>query len=160
MRDETYKKGQVVFWQGDPGYNMYYIKWGSVGVYTDYATSKQRELAVLWRGDYFGEMGLIDNAPRSATVVVLERDTQLVSIGEDEFKDFLKENPHKVYEIMVQLSHKLRNITREYRDVCRTLHEKIGTTDIDGTTELGLGSDERLMEIHDRVEAEDAGENA
>lgn len=157
MITSTYKKGEVICWEGDSGRCMYYIVDGSVGVYSNYAKRSERQLAVLWRGDYFGEMGLIDNSPRSATVVVLERDTVLQRIDVEEFKEFLAENPRKVNDILIQLAHKLRNITREYLEVCKVLNEKVGgASEVDESSSLGLAGDDRLVSIHDKVQEDDA----
>lgn len=151
MNENLYKKDMVVFWQGDASDCMYHIKWGKVGVFADYATSRQRKLAELSSGDYFGEMGLIDHAPRSATVVVLERGTILNRIGEEEFAEYLTENPNKVDEIIRQLSHKLRQATRDYLELCRYVSEKVGkdTREVDETSNYQFGSSEQLRAVHD-----------
>ena len=152
MKEERYKKDQVVFWQGDPGSCMYYVRWGSVGVYTDYATIRQRQLAVLRSGDYFGEMGLLGQEGRSATVAVLESGTILNRIGEDEFGEFLASNPARVHDILAQLSHKLRKTTKEYLEVCRALRDVVGTDaeEVDESTSYRFAEDEQLVAIHDR----------
>lgn len=159
MKEKALKKGQTVFWQGDPGDCMYYIRWGSVGVYANYATSRQRKLAELRQGDYFGEMGLLEQEPRSATVVTLESGTLLTRIGEQEFGEFFLENPTKVLGIMQRLCHKLRDTTRAYRDACEAVDRVVGNAgkdaaDVDETSDYGFSQDERLRAIHDRHQAE------
>lgn len=149
MGTEKYKKGTTVFWEGDPGNCMYYIRWGTVGVYVNYATIHQKKLAELTSGDYFGEMGLIDGAPRSATVEVLESGTLIDRIGKDEFAQFLAENPNKVYAIIQQLSHKLRDATNTYLDACRSVANAVGDDSVDETSDYRFGQDERLQAIHD-----------
>lgn len=154
MKEGTYKKDQVVFWQGEPGDCMYYIRWGSVGVYTDYAKIRQKQLAVLRAGDYFGEMGLISHEGRSATIAILESGTILNKIGEDEFGEFLASNPARVHDIMAQLSHKLRKATKEYLDVCQAVRDVVGTDEdeVDDSTSYHFADSERLVAIHDKVE--------
>ena len=88
MKEEKYRKGQVVFRQGDSGDCMYSIRWGSVGVFANYGEKNEKQLAELRAGDYFGEMELLDHASRSATVVSLERGTVLNRISEDEFDEY------------------------------------------------------------------------
>jgi len=66
---KSYKKGEIIFKQGDPADCMYDIRWGSVGIYLNYGTSDEKMLAQLRGDDIFGEMGLVDEAPRSATAV-------------------------------------------------------------------------------------------
>lgn len=161
MIQETYKKGEVICWEDDPANCMYYIVDGSVGVYTNYAKRGEFQLATLWRDDYFGEMGLLEGIPRSATVVALERDTVLQRIDADEFDEFFAQQPLKVNAIMTQLAHKLRNTTREYLELCHVLREKVGdAAEVDEASALGLASDERLVAVHDKVQEDDARREA
>ena len=71
METITYSKGKVLFREGDLALTMYVIKAGTVGVYTDYGTSFEKQIAVLEQGDFLGEMGMIEGLPRTATAVVL-----------------------------------------------------------------------------------------
>ena len=125
MNSARFKKGEVIFRQGDPGNCMYDILWGSVGVYTGYGTPEEKKVAELTAGDFFGEMGLLEQAPRSATIIALEDDTQISVIMESDFRDFFEKNPAKVFTIMQKLSQKLRKTTQEYLDVCRTVHDAV-----------------------------------
>ncbi len=125
MNKAVFKKGEVIFRQGDPGNCMYDILWGSVGVYAEYGTPNEKKLAELRPGDFFGEMGLLEQSPRSATVVALENDTQVSVIMESDFRDYFAENPAKVFTIMQTLSQKLRRTTQDYLDVCRTVYETV-----------------------------------
>ena len=125
MNKAVFNKGEVIFRQGDPGNCMYDIVWGSVGVYAEYGTPTEKKLAELRAGDFFGEMGLLEQSPRSATVVALENDTQVSAIMESDFRDYFAENPAKVFTIMQTLSQKLRRTTQDYLDVCRTVYETV-----------------------------------
>ena len=149
MNNEKLKKGATIFWENDPGDCMYYIRWGKVGVYKDYATIRQKKLTELSVGDYFGEMGLIDHAPRTATVVVLESGTLLDRIDEFDFDTFLAENPEKVNLIIQQLSHKLRQTTNDYLEICQRIASAVGeTADVDAASNYHFERDQRLREIH------------
>ncbi len=116
---KTYKKGEIIFRQGEAGESMYNVMWGSVGIYLDYGTSREKKLAELGDESFFGEMGMIDHAPRSATAVALEK-TQLMEITEDRLAALFREKPAKVMTIMQHLSNRLRRLTRDYKDACRT----------------------------------------
>ena len=78
---QTYKKGQVIFKEGDKADCMYDIRWGSVGIYANYGTKEEKLLTKLSTEEFFGEMGLIDDQPRSATAVALEKDTRVEVIN-------------------------------------------------------------------------------
>ena len=116
----------------------------------NFATLHQRKLAELSSGDYFGEMGLIDGEPRSATIVVLEDGTRLDRIDESEFAQFLAENPNKVDLIIQRLSHKLRQATKEYLDICQSVAGAVGEErEVDGSSNYHFGQDDHLRTIHD-----------
>ena len=125
MNKAIFKKGEVICRQGEPGNCMYDIYWGSVGVYSEYGTANEKKLAELYAGDFFGEMGLLEQSPRSATVVALTDNTQVSAIMESDFRDYFAENPAKVFTIMQTLSQKLRKTTQDYLDVCRTVYDVV-----------------------------------
>ena len=73
MNIKSYDKGAVIFRQGDPGDCMYDIQFGKVGIFDHYGEPDEKKIADLYIDQIFGEMGLLDHAPRSATAVALEK---------------------------------------------------------------------------------------
>ena len=108
MKTHIYHKGEVVFSQGDESPTMFEIQSGQIGIYANYKTPKEKQLAVFGKGETFGEMGLIENEPRSATAVALEDQTEVEEINAAEFSDFFEEKPVQVFLLVKQLSHRLR----------------------------------------------------
>ena len=123
MELKTLKKGEVLFRAGDPGDCMYEVYTGTVGVYSHYGTSEEKLLKKYYPDEYFGEMGLIDHAPRSAAAVALYNSTTVGLITEEGFGEFFEENPSRVLMVMQQLSGNLRRRTNEYVEVCRKIQE-------------------------------------
>ena len=79
METKTFKKGEIIFKQGDLSDCMYDILWGQVGIYADYGTPEEKLLTTLETERFFGEMGMIEGRLRSATAVALTpQDHQLV----------------------------------------------------------------------------------
>ncbi|MBQ9647922.1 MAG: cyclic nucleotide-binding domain-containing protein [Oscillospiraceae bacterium] len=142
MNTQIYNKGDIIFRQGDAGKSMYDIRWGSVGIYLDYGTEKEKKLTELGTDAFFGEMGMIDHAPRSATAVALEKGTQLREITEEKLGELFRENPAKVLMIMQQLSNRLRKLTKDYMEACRAaadiekIEEKPEETDSETAEEI------------------------
>ncbi len=68
---KVYQAGETIVTEGETGLCMYVILRGSVRVYS-HAGDNEVELAQLHAGDFFGELALVDDGPRSATVVALE----------------------------------------------------------------------------------------
>jgi len=68
---EQYPEGRVIVHEGDPGVRFYIIVRGTVSVRKADAAGEDKEVAVLQDGDYFGEIALIRNVPRTATCVAV-----------------------------------------------------------------------------------------
>ena len=120
---ECFRKGEVIFRQGEPGDAMYDVYSGCVGIYLNYGTAEEKKLTELREGAFFGEMGLIDHAERSATAVAMENETRARRISEDGLAHYLEVSPAKVVMILQHLSSRLRRLTDDYIDACRALGE-------------------------------------
>ena len=121
MNEKVYNHGAVICREGEKDSCMYFIRSGRVAVCSGYGTAEQRELATLEAGEFFGEMELIENVPRSATVTALDDGTELEVITDEGFLDFFDAEPEKVYYMLRRLSARLRKTTRDYLEVCRTI---------------------------------------
>lgn len=126
MEIKTFKKGEILFKQGDPGECMYDVYTGKVGIYSKYGTPEQQLLREIYPDQYFGEMGLLDHAPRSATAVAMENDTSAAVITEEAFGEFFATKPARVLMLMQQMSGNLRRRTNDYVAVCKEIHELSG----------------------------------
>ena len=137
MDKKVYAKGEVICREGDFEMWMYEIVSGSVEIYAAYGTPEQKLLRVLEQWDCFGEMGLISAMPRSATAAAGER-TEVSIINGENFDEFFRRNPKKVYKIMEQMSARLRSLTADYVDACGTIAEylKAEETDTPRSTSL------------------------
>ena len=99
---EQYQAGDVLFDEGDTGDTIYVIQQGEVQVIHD-----GEPLAVLGVGELVGEMALIDNMPRSATVVALT-DLIVVPVNRQHFNAMLYKTPIFSVQVMQTISHRLR----------------------------------------------------
>lgn len=114
-----YNKGDIIFEKGDYEPFMYDIYSGKVGIYSDFGTPDQKLLAELGESDFLGEMALIEDAPRSATAVALEPNTRLKTVDAETFDDYFRERPAKVLMLMQQMSARLRQVSKDYMEICR-----------------------------------------
>ena len=124
---KEYSRGTVVFREGETGNSMYNIDFGKVGVYRGYGTKDEKQIAELDTDKVFGEMSLLDHAPRSATVVVLEDHTLLSEISEEDFYEFFEKNPMKLVNIMTSMCNRLRKTTQDYKEACHTVYDAVET---------------------------------
>ncbi len=87
-----FKHGETIIKQGETGETFYIIASGSVGVYRRKMLMNKR-IATLEKDSYFGEIALIMNEPRNATVIG-ETDGEVYFMGRDTFKKVLLTNPN------------------------------------------------------------------
>lgn len=105
-RQDTHKAGETIFREGDEGRVMYVVIEGSVRL-----SVTGRSLEKVGPGGVFGEMALIDAAPRSATAFAVT-DCRLVSITRERFTTLVQQNPQFALEIMRVMANRLRNMDR------------------------------------------------
>lgn len=121
----SYFEGEVIFREGDYARTMFEVLEGKVGIYAAYDTPDQELLATLGAGQTFGEMGLVEAYPRSATAVALEGGCTIIEIGGAEFAEYLQDQPDKVLAIMRQMTARLRETNELYREACQAVYEAI-----------------------------------
>ncbi len=122
LQQKQFTEGQIIFREGAWEMCMYDIIHGKVGIYTEYGTPSQKRIAVLGVHDFFGEMGLVDAMPRSATAVA-ELETAVWVINGDDLNVWFQESPEKVVQVMRHLSFRTRDLTNDYMEVCKTIAE-------------------------------------
>jgi CRP/FNR family transcriptional regulator, cyclic AMP receptor protein len=105
-------RGTVVIVEGDPTDSLYIIISGRLKVMMSDAEGKEVILAMLGPGEYFGEMGLIDDSPRSATVTAVEP-CELITLAKKDFKKFLAEHFEMAATVMRGLVRRLRDADRK-----------------------------------------------
>ena len=109
MGEESHKRGDVIFNQGDYGDALYVIKSGSVRISQVSEDGHELILIVLRTGDFFGEMSLLDGETRSAAAIAAE-DATLLTLRRTDFMHFLGENPSAAVEMLRVLSLRLRRM--------------------------------------------------
>jgi CRP/FNR family transcriptional regulator len=114
--EKRYKKGEIVYYQGDKGYTLDIVKQGRLKVTILAEDGKEKTLAILSEGDIIGEVSLIDDRPRSATIEALE-DCRLLSIRKEDFEKLLLQYPKISLEIAKVLSKRLRDADRSIEEL-------------------------------------------
>lgn len=101
-------EGQVLFHEGDQGNDLYILADGAAGVSIRLPDGGTREIARFSAGDFFGEMSIFDDAPRSASCHALAKST-LYSLSRSAFTDVIAQHP----EIALKLMYRMLNITTQ-----------------------------------------------
>ena len=103
----NFPKGRTIVSEGEPSQSLYILLSGRAKVQRSDSEGKEVILAVLGSGDFFGEMSLIDEAPRSASVITLES-CDFMSIAKENFKAMLLQSNDMCMAVMRGLVRRLR----------------------------------------------------
>lgn len=116
-------RNTVVLKEGDKTDNVYFVLNGALKVLVSDDEGREVILSIIGRGDLFGEMGVIDDHPRSATVVAAQS-SDLVVIAKNDFKATLAEN----FDISLYM---MRSLVQRLRSADRTI-ESLALLDVYG----------------------------
>lgn len=112
-----YEAGEHIFHQGDPGIGLYVIREGEVSITQSTPDNNNYDLVKFNRGDFFGEMALLDNERRSASAIA-KRDSTLAVLFKPDLDEFINRYPKVGVEIMKGMAQiiatRLRNVNEEY----------------------------------------------
>lgn len=118
---KVYHKGDIIFGEGAYEPCMYEIHYGKVGIFKDYGKKTQLKLSEL-QFEFFGEMGLVEGAQRSATAVALE-ETGLFVYSALTMARQLKAEPLKTEGLLNTISRRLQNLDKAYLQACACVDE-------------------------------------
>ena len=131
MTERAFKAGEAVFAQGDKGSSMYVVLSGAVQIYLP--PKEKDEPPVILKdartGEYFGELSLFDDKPRSASVQATV-DTTLLELTREEFGDHLSKSKNAAMAILAEMAERLRETNamlsqRAARDVVKEIEENL-----------------------------------
>lgn len=113
--EEEHKRNQIIFRHGEPGEKLYLILEGKVRISRELPGMGEEALAVLGKGQIFGEMALLDEGPRSADAIAHET-CRVLTVPRDGFDDLLYMNKELAYEVLWSIVHMLLKRLRETND--------------------------------------------
>jgi len=116
MREETYKKGAVIFHEGDEGNQIFFIRTGMVSIYTS-NKAKRITLAYLTKGEYFGEMALMQpGLARSATAETLTA-VKVYSLHRSDFHQLVEKDRNVPFLLLNYTMERLRKANHQIYDL-------------------------------------------
>ncbi len=120
--EKTFNAGEIIIKEGDSGNTFFQLLEGKAIVYKNYDQKDEVEVATLEAGQYFGEMAVIENYPRSSTVVA-SGDVKVLEIASEELNEYITQNPDKILSIMKLLGNRIRVMTDNYNEVKKALDD-------------------------------------
>lgn len=109
----TFKPNQIIFTEYEPGNDFYIIQSGRVRV-TKIIGEKEKTLDVFYPGDIFGEMAILEEAPRSATAIA-EEETKVLKFNKENFEQLLQSNPQMALKLLKILSKRIFDAKRRLK---------------------------------------------
>ena len=106
-REREYPRNSVILFEDDPGDSLYIVSTGQVKVVLIGEDGREVILSVLNDGDFFGEMSLIDDEPRSAHVIAM-KDSRLLVLRRDDFQQQINQHPSIAVKLLRVLVQRLR----------------------------------------------------
>lgn len=120
VHKREYRSGEPVFYQGDPGLGMYIVKDGEVSIVIQGKDGNEEELALFGDGDFFGELALLDESPRSANAVC-KTECTLIGFFRPDLFELIEKNTTLGIKIVLKLAEivaqRLRHTDKELSKV-------------------------------------------
>ena len=111
-----FSAGQIIFHHGDPGGLLYIISRGRIKVTHATPDGQEALLAIMGTGDFFGELALLDDSPRSATVEAMET-TETLTLHRDDFIRFINNNPSFSLHVLQTMAQNIRRMNNQISDI-------------------------------------------
>jgi CRP-like cAMP-binding protein/KaiC/GvpD/RAD55 family RecA-like ATPase len=111
-----YRRGEIIFHRGDFGSTFHIINIGMVKLSIPSEEGGDVFLAHLGPGDFFGELALLDESPRSATATAIES-TETLALERQDFLDFVRWYPDVAVSILAVLAQRIRNLNSRLESV-------------------------------------------
>jgi len=121
MQKEKYSPKSVIFWENDLSTKLFVVCSGSVVVSKKLREGVEAVLARFGQGDFFGEMGLLDDSPRSASAQTEEK-SELLVMSRESFYQLLREDPRAASKLLLSL---LKIFTIRIRDTNERLKDAV-----------------------------------
>ena len=116
MRIRRFRRGETVFHVGDPGDALFVVISGSIKITLPADTGEEAILATLRPGDFFGELALLDGAPRSATAVAIEA-TESYVLARDSVRELIATEPGMRDAVMATMAAEVRRLTHHVEEL-------------------------------------------
>ena len=123
VHQRRYKKNETIIQAGDPGLGMYIVVKGSVEITEEDEKAGKRTLAKLSDGSFFGDMALLDEDPRSASVIALA-DSDILGFFRPDFLDLIYRKPKLGIKVLLALARVIGERLRHTNELLTKIQEK------------------------------------
>lgn len=107
---KEYNKNEFICQEGQPGHSLFLLLQGDLSVSVNSFTDDAQNVGYISKGNFFGEMSLLEKKPRTASVVVASSKAIAMEISEQDFPKMLEKAPEIGYSILMALNKRLNNM--------------------------------------------------
>ncbi|MDZ7261397.1 MAG: cyclic nucleotide-binding domain-containing protein [candidate division KSB1 bacterium] len=129
IHQRYFKAQETIFWEGEPGMGMYMIQQGEVGIYRNTENGEQEELAQLKSGDFFGDIALLGEFPRSATAIAL-KDSYILGLFRPDLFRLFERNPRLGLKVLLKLANLIASRLQRTDEELQLLRTKLSKSEI------------------------------
>jgi CRP-like cAMP-binding protein len=119
-----YKEEETIFYEGEPGVGMYIVQEGSITIFKNKTDDEREQLAELTKGEFFGELALLDESPRSATAVASE-DSKVLALFRHDLLELIERKPRLGNKLLFELAHLIGERLKHTNEELQTLWAKM-----------------------------------
>jgi CRP/FNR family cyclic AMP-dependent transcriptional regulator len=116
MVRRTYPRNTIILSEGDNSDSLYVILGGKVKVYLNDENGKEAIINYQEAGEYFGELSLIDDSKRSASIMTTTKSTMAI-MSKQAFHEVLKSNPNIAIHLLKDMVYRVRTLTDEVKSL-------------------------------------------
>jgi CRP/FNR family cyclic AMP-dependent transcriptional regulator len=116
MRRRRYRRNEVIFHQSDPGETLHIVAAGAVKITLPSPEGEEAIIATLRRGDFFGELALLDGAPHSATATALEP-TETLTLPRETLRGLMRRDEELRDALLGALAAEIRRLTAHVEEL-------------------------------------------
>ena len=149
IRDMRYRKGDVIYRQGEKADEVFFVKYGTVHLHVDYKMELDRFIGLVTEGRVFGELGVIEDKPRSMTAVAGE-ETVVTVVDRESFPSYISEHPNKLIVVLESLSMRIRAQSHKLVRACRAVAEYAEQKESEGHVSRELMDEMKLLAAENR----------
>ena len=151
---ESFKRGQVIFNEGDQGDKLYVIASGKIKLSRSSHDGRENLLAVLGPGEIIGEISFFDPGPRTASAITVS-DTELLALGHEHLRGFLRDNTGASVAMLGALAHRLRRTNDNVADLVFTdVPGRVAKALLDLAERFGVDDGSGLLVQHELTQEE------
>ena len=129
VSERVHPKRSIIFHEGDEGDTLYIIRNGRVKISKITEDGREKTLAIMQPGAFFGEMAIFDEMPRSATAEVLDEPVVALTISKRDFERVVLETPRIALQLLRDLTRRIRQVNQQVEDLAfKDVHERVAST--------------------------------